>query len=1000
MSMNRRSFIKTAGVVGAGAGLASVAETSEAAPGTPSVGPGLVPIQLHVNGKTSTVKVEPRTTLANALRNDLHLTGTKIGCDRGSCSACTVHVDGQAMSACLMLAVDCVDRKITTIEGLAKGDTLAPIQSAFIEYDATQCGFCTPGMVMSCAALLAKNAKPTLDEVKTAVSGNTCRCGTYPKVFAAALAASGQEVPKGTALSIVGPEASIVPKAGEVLVGIGKTVKTEARMFPDDEPPAWPANRDLAVVGKSTPRLDGRAKVTGAAKYTFDVQLPGMLHAKRLAANIPHARVLEVDTRDAEKSAGVKAVYVVEKQLEGAKLADPALEPKTKYPTIKYVGQVIAAVAATTPEAAEEAVRKIRVKYEPLPFVVDLDAARKEGAPLVYAGPVDMGGSAGGGGGSKGLPQKGNVRGPAIKQRGDIAKGLKDAEITVRNTFRTQVQTHSAMETHGFVVDWKPEMLTVYGSTQGPNTVRDELAAVFELPASKIRVVAEYMGGGFGAKFGAGHPGVVAAHLSKRAGAPVRLMLDRHEEHLAGGNRPSSFQTLTVGATKKGDLTAIKLESFGTGGIATGAGVGRVAEELYPAPNFLGEQYDVFTHASPCAAFRAPGVPQGIFAMETMIETLAEKLGIDPLAMRDRFDTDKENAADREARRIERKMGAELIGWSKRHAPDADRGPVKRGIGAGQSIWWRFVDMGSNAEVRIHKDGGVELRSSAMDLGTGTRTALALLVAEELGLRPEQIAVRLGDTDYPQGPAAGGSKTLVGVTPAVRAAAFKAKQKLFAELAVKWKVEPASLTARGGKIVAGAKEVDFKKACASMKTDMISHTAKRAEDYGGPPKGGYGGVQFAQVAVDVETGVVKVERMIAVQECGRLLNPLAVQSQINGGILHGLSWALYENRLLDQRTGRLLNGTLDTYKIAGAKETPQIDVVLLEQYAGRTNTDAHGIGEPANIATAAAIANAVYNAIGVRVTTLPMTPDVVLAALAQKPSGGGGASSSSRKQGG
>ncbi len=997
--MNRRSFIKSAGVVGAAAGISSVAETAEAAPKNTIVGPGVTSVQLQVNGKSQTVKIEPRTTLAVALRDHLHLTGTKIGCDRGSCSACTVHVDGKAMSACLLLAVDCADRKIITIEALAKGNTLHPVQAAFIQHDATQCGFCTPGMVMSCAALLSKNAKPTLDEVKTCVSGNTCRCGTYPKVFAAAMAASGQPVPKGTDLSIIGPGEGPALEPGEVLVGIGKTLKKEKRMFPDDEPESWPANSALASVGKSTPRIDGRAKVTGAAKYTFDVQLPGMLYARRLSATVPHARVLEVDTKEAEVYPGVKAVYVVEKQLDGAKPADPSKEKASKYPTVRYVGQVIAAVAATSTEAAEEAVRKIRVKYEELPFVVDLDQAMKPGSPAVYAGPVDMGGSAGGGGGSKGLPQKGNVRGPAKKERGDINKGLKEAEITVSGTFRTQVQTHSAMETHGLVVDFKPDQMTVYASTQGPNTVRDELAAVFEMPASKIRVVAEYMGGGFGAKFGASHPGVVAAHLSKRAGAPVRLMLDRHEEHLAGGNRPSSLQTLTIGAKKSGALTAIKLESYGTGGIATGAGVGRVAEELYPAPNFLGEQYDVFTHASPCAAFRAPGVPQGIFAMETMIETLAEKLGLDPIAIRDRFDTDPEGATDREARKIERQLGAEAIGWSKRHAPGADKGPIKRGIGLGQSIWWRFVDMGSNAEVRIHKDGGVEVRTSAMDLGTGTRTALAILVAEELGLKPEQIEVKLGDTDYPQGPAAGGSKTLVGVTPAVRAAAWKAKLKLFAEIAPRLKSKPELLEAKGGKVYERGKEnagITMQKACAMMKTDMVSHTAKRAEDYGGPPKGGYGGVQFAEVAVDVETGIIKVERMVAVQECGRLLNPLAVQSQINGGILHGLSWALYENRLLDQKTGRLLNGTLDTYKIAGAKETPQIEVILLEQYVGRTNTDAHGIGEPANIATAAAIANAVYNAIGVRVKTLPMTPETVLAALA---SASPAASSTTRTKG-
>jgi xanthine dehydrogenase YagR molybdenum-binding subunit len=292
--------------------------------------------------------------------------------------------------------------------------------------------------------------------------------------------------------------------------------------------------------------------------------------------------------------------------------------------------------------------------------------------------------------------------------------------------------------------------------------------------------------------------------------------------------------------------------------------------------------------------------------------------------------------------------------------------------------------MDSSCEVRIARDGSVQLRSSVMDIGTGTRTALAMVLAEDLGLRPTDIDMQIGDTRWPIGPSSGGSKTLVGITPAVRQAAFEARAKLLAAAAKKLGVPAAELRLASGRVeVTGqpGKGLSWKQACAALPTEEVAVIASRPADWSGPKADGYGGVQFAEVEVDVETGVVRVLRMVAVQECGRLINPLAVQSQINGGILHGLSWALFEDRCLDEKTGRVLNANLDQYKVAGARDTPLIDVVLLDQYVGLTNTDAHGIGEPANVPTAAAIANAVYNATGVRIRELPMTPRTVLAAL-------------------
>ncbi|MFT3841927.1 MAG: molybdopterin-dependent oxidoreductase [Myxococcaceae bacterium] len=954
---SRRGFLK-----GAVVSAALPAEALAADPG-PKRLKGAAPLELNVNGKKRALQVEPRATLASVLREQVGLTGTKVGCDRGACSACTVHVDGVPMSSCLVLAHEVAGKAITTIEGLGSDKALHPVQQAFIENDALQCGFCTPGMVMACAGHLKGHDKPSADEVRRAVSGNTCRCGTYPKVLAAGLQAFGSAEKAPGSLEVIAAGDGAAPPEGTVPVGLSVDgVKFEKREIPAGEPAAWPTNTGLKVVGKPTPRLDARAKVTGAAKYTFDIQLPGMLHARRLASPHPYAKVVEVDTREAEKMPGVKAVHVVEHGMEGAKLRDPSLEPPSKYPTVRYIGQVVAAVAATTAEAAEAAVRKISVKYEPLPFVIDLDTARKAEAPKVYPGPVDMGGSGGGGGAAKGLPMEGNVRGPALTERGDVEKALKAAAVKVSGRFVTQVQTHSAMEPHGVVVDFKPDQLHAYISTQGVSSVRDELSTVFELPAAKVHVTSEFMGGGFGAKFGAGHYGVIAAHLSKKTGAPVKLILDREEEHLTGGNRPSADQTVTIGAEKSGALSAVKLDSWGTGGIATGAGVGWAAERMYPAPNFRGAQYDVFTHASPATAFRAPGMPQAMFALEQLVDELAERLAKDPIELRDLIDSDKDASPERAARRVERKLGAERIGWAQRGKPGTDKGVVKRGVGMAQVLWGRFVDPASSAEVRIHKDGSVELRTGVADLGTGTRTVFAMIVAEELGLKPTDITVQIGDTNLPYAAGSGGSKTEVSMSPAVRSAAAAAKKKLFE----------------------GSSATDFKKACAAIKGDFISQLSVRAQDYGGPYKQGYGGVQFAQIAVDTETGIIKVERMVAAHDCGRPLNPLLLQSQINGGVIHGMSYALYEDRHLDPRNGVMLNANLDAYKIAGSFEVPKIDVVLVEQYVGRSNTDAHGIGEPANIATAAAIANAFYNATGKRIRQLPMNPQNVLAALKAK----------------
>ncbi|MBC8106170.1 MAG: xanthine dehydrogenase family protein molybdopterin-binding subunit, partial [Anaerolineae bacterium] len=373
-------------------------------------------------------------------------------------------------------------------------------------------------------------------------------------------------------------------------------------------------------------------------------------------------------------------------------------------------------------------------------------------------------------------------------------------------------------------------------------------------------------------------------------------------------------------------------------------------------------------------------------------DELAEKLSIDPLVLRDKIDAS-------EARAEERKIGADKIGWTTRRKPGADTGPIKKGMGVAQAIWYRFSSRDSHGECRVTRDGSVEFLSGVQDIGTGIRTALAQVVAEEFGLKPTDITIKIGDTSYPAGPGSGGSVTTNSITPVARNAAYQVKQQLTEQFAALLGVDQNDVTFADGNVSSKSKPTNslaFKAACRKLKTEQLSAVAHRAEDYATPGQGGggggrrggasggLGGVQFAEVSVDTRTGVIKVDRVVAVHDCGRPINPLALDSQINGGVIQGLSYALYEDRILDRNTGIMVNGNLEQYKIAGSREMPVIEPMLIEQYWGKSSTDAAGIGEPSTVPTAAAIANAVYNAIGVRIKEIPMTPAVVLAALASK----------------
>jgi len=751
----------------------------------------------------------------------------------------------------------------------------------------------------------------------------------------------------------------------------GKTEEVEVTVG-ETEPPIWDAGVRLNDVGAPVPRLDGAAKVTGQARYTYDINLPGMLHARILRSPHPHARILSIDAARAARLPGVKAVVTFETPDFFAALGetDEAGNPidsgaskgqAAKTRRILFAGEEVAAVAATTPEIAEDALDLIDVRYEPLPHVVDLEEARNPGAPKVYDG--------------------GNLPPPTVRERGNVEQGFRDAHAVVEGTYTTPVALHNALETHGAVARWEGSRLTVWASTQGVFGVRDDLAKFFKIPTANVRVISEYLGGGFGAKFGAGVMGVVPAILARRAQAPVKLMLDRQEENLATGNRPSSVQWIKIGAAKDGTLTAIHLKSYGTGGIAGGAGVSGPVRMVYACPNVKTEEQDVMTNAGFAMPFRAPGFPQGSFALESALDELADKLGLDPLEVRRK--NDREQPA--KALMIEYDLAAKTIGWARRRPPqkaEAGRG-VRRGLGMGTAVWGMYGGPPADATVRIHPDGRVECVCGTQDIGTGTRTGMAVVTAEVLGLRPEQVTVVLGDTATGMySPASGGSVTLTSILPAVRSATEGALEKLIKVAGPGLDAKPEEIEAREGRIATrdGRRSMTFAQAASRLKSAVISAQGSRAENY--PGRGGESwGAQFAEVEVDTATGRVRVVKIAAAHDAGRTINRLTSESQVNGGVVMGLSYTLLEQRIMDANTGHVMNANLEDYKIAGTMETPEIVPILVDTYDPANNVGVKGLGEPPIVPTAAAIANAVSNAIGVRVRDLPITPDRILALL-------------------
>ncbi len=707
---------------------------------------------------------------------------------------------------------------------------------------------------------------------------------------------------------------------------------------------SWPPLGKSRVMRKRMSRLDGPEKASGKAKYGYDIQTPDLLFGALLTSPHAHARVRSIDTSAAEKMTGVMAVEVV----------SPAGTE------IQWAGTEVAAVAATSETIAADAVRAINVDYEVLPHLVNEEDLSKTGSRSKPAGEI---------------------------LTGDPDQAFKEADTVSEGHYGCPVLTHCTMESHGQVVAWKGDKVEYWPSTQNLSGIGGDLARALEVPAANIHAHQDHMGGGFGSKFASDRWGIICAKLSKKAGGrAVKLFLDRRADLEMAGNRPSIFAKVKMAAKKDGTITAWQSESWGTSGVSGGGVSPTQLPYVYvQIPNKRVNHTGVVTNNGGARAWRAPNHPQASFVTCCAMEDLAAALKMDPLEV---FKKNAGYTARADVYRAQLDKAAELAEWKKLWHPrdQAGSGPMRRGLGIGVGTWGGLGHP-SDCRTRIHPDGSVDIELGSQDLGTGTRTIIAMVAAESLGLTVPQINVKVGDSSYPPSGASGGSTTVGGVSVSTRKATLNALAKIYEAVAPALGAPADQLEAVDGKIqVKGnpAKSMTWKAACQKIGVKPIEAMGtNNPKQPMGLISQGVGGVQIADVSVDIETGVVKLNRLVAVQDCGLIINPKTAESQVYGACIMSICGALFEERLMCEKTGRFVNADMEFYKLAGIADIGEI-VVHLDINEEHDKRGVIGLGEPPVVPGMGAIANAVANAVGVRVSRIPLTPDRVLEALARR----------------
>src|SRR5437588_5959705 len=779
----------------------------------------------------------------------------------------------------------------------------------------------------------------------------------------------------------------------------------------------WPDPAHRTLIGKRTPRVDSPEKVSGQARYTYDIKRPGMLYGKMVRSPYAHCKIVSIDTSAAEKMPGVKAIEIVQKP--GA--------------IIPWAGDEVVGVAAIDEATAEDAARAIQVKYQKLPHLVsdaeppagaaenqgplslddlgdmlqnqvperqivaliqeygisfkpteeDIKEAKDEGVPdsvIEAARNATVHPEAAN-------KTKSNYIKAATQSQGDVDKAFAEADAASEGFYGAPVIVHCCMEAHGSTSEWTdPDHLFVHMSTQNVSGIAGQMAEPLKLPAANIRVHQDHVGGGFGSKFSPDRWGIVTAILSKKAGGkPVRMMLERDTELEVAGARPSAYARVKVAAKKDGTVTAWQSESWGTGG--PGGGGMPPIPYVFSIPHQRKEHTAIRNNIGPARAWRAPNHPQAAVLTMCALDDLAAKLNMDPVEF---FGKNLDITKPRQdIYREELAIASDLMGWKQKWHPRGqnESGGVVRGVGVSFHTWGGRGHS-SDCDLTIHPDGSVDLKMGSQDLGTGTRTCILMVAADTLGIPMEAIQLQIGDTNYPRSGGSGGSTTIGGVSSSTRRAAVDARDALFAKVAPALNAQPEQLECVNGTVrVKGdsSKSLSWKEACSKLGAMPVTVRGKNP-DKDKPPdltNSGVGGVQMAEVEVDIETGIVKVKKMVAVQDCGLVVNLKTAESQRHGALIMGISYALFEEKVMDPGTGRMLNADMQFYRLAGLNDIPEL-VVHMMTGKGYDERGVIGLGEPRVISPGAAISNAVENAIGLRVPFLPLTPDRVLAALGQK----------------
>jgi xanthine dehydrogenase YagR molybdenum-binding subunit len=708
----------------------------------------------------------------------------------------------------------------------------------------------------------------------------------------------------------------------------------------------WPEG-PLTTVGQEVPRVDGLDRARGQIQFTADIQLPGMLHTAVLRSPFARARVTRIDLDAARAARGVRAV-----------VGPGELDVLQEEPG--YVGQAVAAVAAQTFGQAQAALEQLDVEWEALDPLLDPDEA---------------------------VRQESFVSDVKKYDRGDFERGVAEADVVVEAEYRTQVVLHNSLETHQAICHWEDDGITVYISTQYIWGIRDSVAEHLGLPPDKVRVVCNAMGGGFGAKNSPGDYTPIAAELAKRTGRPVKCALTRREENLAAGNRNATIQRLTAAAKSDGTLVALGGEFINAIGFSGwSASTEGPMKMLYACDNVRTVQYPVKLNLPPMAAFRAPGFVEGTFALECLLDEVAAKLDLDPLELRRRNYASSDRVEDRpfSSKNLEECYRRAEPHWAKREEVKArSNGPWKHGVGLASQIWYGGGGPPSYAWIRLGADGRVQVVTAMQDIGTGTRTAMAQIAAEELGIPIDQVQVSLGDSARgPYAAISAGSSTVPSMGPAVRSAAADVKRQLLELAAQRFHLEERVLELKNGQIVsADGSSWPLTEITGLLEDGQILGKGSRGPNPAGMQVLTFG-VQVAEVAVDVETGEVRVDKIVAIHDVGRVINKLGASSQVEGGIIQGVGHTLSEERIVDPATGSILTRTLDAYKLPTIADVPEIVTDLVDVPDPHlTNLGAKGLGEPPIVPTAAAIANAIRDATGADVRSLPISREEMLRAL-------------------